>query len=350
MEKAKVKRNTFFSLVSLVVVILLSKLWNIYILIRDVDVPVNHDILTNSAAIKNFILGEGSELQYFALKKAVSILIFGNGNRLGMITSYLIWILLVVSIILWVTWLKQIKLIYRIVYCILCMFGFVIWWLGTMYVILFRFTNAEMKSLSSYDRYLQTYIIGIVACLLCIVFQYEKTYNLLAKMIFASVLMIFMIKTVVYNFKYCIESKESTVESLKVVSEKCGDVFRSSINPEIERVYIIDQTEKGLNSAEFYLTKYYLAPIKSNFDVAFNIPGDFRVSFCLGNKYSTDDISTTSFTIDEFSEVLEEYSYILIMSYDQNFEECYGEMFEADIEEGFYKIDRCDNQVKFIKE
>lgn len=316
--------------------------WNIYISLNHAVVWINTSRYEGMQTIFEFLCGKGSAIRYDTLRRAVERIVSLEYVKIGAMNCYILWIIILVCGIVIVGWLSGQERKRTMLYCILFFLGFMLWWLGVLFVTIFKFSEEEMLVLSSYDRYLQPYFIGILfaICGWFLVAEYKKKGFAIGSMML--VLCVCTYKTILFNIGYFYSSEESQIIQRDNIEVKCQEFMwaneRELFDASRDRIYIISQN-MGALSADYYDAEFLLSPIPVNLLCSYNEPANMNLSYCLGTPYSNDDIWTTSYTVDELSEILRGYSYLLILNCDDNFCNNYGSMFNDDIEaNGLYAI------------
>lgn len=316
--------------------------WNIYIQLNHAVVWVNTNRYEGFSTVLEFMQGKGGGIRYDTLRRAVERVLSFEYAQIGSMNCYILWAGILLGGIILLGIIKKAKKKKIVLCCIMFILGFIIWWLGVLFVTIFKFSEEEMLVLSSYDRYLQTYFIGVLfaICGLLFIEQYKKK-NI---MIFCLILCLFMCtyKTIQFNIGYFYSSEESQITQRNNIQVKCEEFMKATevglFDKNKDRIYIISQYNGAL-SADYYDAEFLIAPIPVNLLCSYNIPANVNLSYCLGKQYSTDDIWTTEYSVEEFSDALEGYTYLLVLTCDKNFYNNYGSMFEnGTVENGLYAI------------
>ncbi|MCH5279920.1 MAG: hypothetical protein J1E61_00515 [Lachnospiraceae bacterium] len=327
--------------------IIFSMSWTVYLKINEAIKWVNITGMYADISVFDLFVGKGDLEQYNTLKAAVSRFIDLKYIALGMNQSYIVWLVILAIGIFLIGLNRGVSIKSRLGAILWMLGGAFAWWLGMMYVMLFHFTVAEMRALSSYDRYMDTYIIGILFAILglLLVQMWDQKWYIptLAAMLCA----ILVCKTMLYNFMYIHTSVAGTLQQANDIGKKCNDKVLGRLIPGKDSIYVISQNS-GHESGDYYFAIYYLAPIRTNTQLSINEPGNRSLSYCIGDKYSLDDTYTTEYTVSEFENVLSTYTYLLILNFDDNFTSNYSVLFEGEINKGFYQINHTDMGIRLM--
>lgn len=306
---------------------ILSKMsWNILLTVHNTTIWINTKRYSGIDSIYRFILGNERQIKYQTLKRAVDILFSLKNDRVGYVRSYVIWILFTMIIIYAIN--RSIDKTLALKKILLYFMGFILWWMGTMFVTLFKFSDEEMMVLSSYDRYLQPYILGCI-CFCAIVLFRTKSDKFITIVISCLVLMTGI--HIYQNVRWDLNERPSRYSYWSKQYEKIQryrkNIKNSSLDMDTDRIYVISQNN-GPMSDDFYHAEYILSPIPTNTLCTYNQAGNVQLSYCMAISSAEDDKLTTVMTPNEFKNQLSEYSYIYIVNYDEAFYEAYKDMIE----------------------
>lgn len=317
--------------------------WNIYCKVHNATVYVNRSAHHLSASfLKNIF--EGKEVERHnvlmdAIRRALSIDFF----QIGWNRCYLLWMIVAVCLCCFIALKEKRGRIKAIIYSFYIIIFSTIWWIGVMYVELFKSSIDEMVALTSYDRYLDTIFISFIFALLIVFFTRadETRMSKGAVIVFGITIILFSYSNIKYNFSFCFANKVQTQIQMDNVIEKADREVLNRMTKENDKIYIISQQNIPM-VIDYYLANYYLAPIQCNLALSENIPDSFKKSYFLTSDYemAKEDEYVTYYSEEEFWDVLYEYTYVLILYHDDNFDNSYYNMFQNNkVEEGFYKID-----------
>lgn len=339
-NKTKLKEIGVFAILALMA----YSSWNIYLKLNNAEIWVNTNRYGGLEVVLNFLRGKGSAIRYDTLDRAIARIFSLRYVQIGAMNCYILWIIILIVGIIVVGYIKRETKKQNITYSILFILGFVCWWLGVLFVTLFKFSEEEMLILSSYDRYLQPYFIGILFAICGILFMEHYKNERLVIACLLTFIFVCTYKNVEFNWNYFYSSQESQVVQRNNIEIKCEEFLQAKekglINPHKDRIYIISQ-QGGALSADYYDAQFLIAPVPVSLLCSYNIPGNINLSYCLGNPYFENDIWTTQYTVEEFADVLKkgEYTYLLILTYDENFYDNYSSMFvEGIVKKGLFSI------------
>lgn len=328
--------------------------WIVYIKLNGAEIWVNTNRYKGLETVLEFLRGTESAIRYDTLQRAVNRIFSFKYVQIGSMNSYILWIIILIGGIVLLGFIKNKKPKQTMFYCILFVLGFIIWWIGVLFVTIFKFSEEEMLVLSSYDRYLQPYFIGVLFTIFGLLFiECYKRKNII---IFCILLLLFLntYKTIGFNIGYFFSSAESQIAQRDNIEKKCAEFLKAKekglFNHQKDRIYIISQ-QNGALSADYYDAEFLISPIPVNLLCSYNIPANVNLSYCLGKPYSSNDIWTTDYSVNEFSNVLEGYTYLLILTSDENFQNNYYSMFKnGTVEQGLYSIKRNGTHIMFEHE
>ena len=114
------------------------------------------------------------------------------------------------------------------------------------------------------------------------------------------------------------------------------------LDSETDLVYVLSQNDRGY---KFWVTHFNLTPVKS-------LPEEGFASWSLGKKYNNDDIWTKNFSVDKFSEYLQEFTHLYIDNADKQFIDGYGSVFAnpSDIKDKtLFRVENQNGATKLVK-
>lgn len=227
---------------------------------------------------------------------------------------------------------KEEKLKSNITYSILYLGGYA-YYIAIMILYFFCFVAYESLRLASFIRYMNTYLLFLLAITAMIFFQ-KITYSKKTELnlaIFLVFIAIFNIVRGEINIK--IPYKNTSITNRYLEDSKIIE----SNTKEDDKIYIISQKNDG---SSFFTLSYLTSPRKYNMD-----------NFSIGK--SEGDIFTKDISIPELSKFLieENYKYLYIQKIDENFITNYATMFKDKnpIEKHIYKIEKQKNKNVMFK-
>lgn len=220
---------------------------------------------------------------------------------------------------------KRKKIIRVSVDFILIVLGFLAYSASLLLMYMFLFLEYEGLNLSSFSRYIDTYILAMIMFLIYILIDLTHEIKKTAAMtilfcILAIVLLVTPIEYVLNNTLYSKKNIEENIEKRLpyIKSTKFADLIDYKDN----RVYFICQESKGRDYAISY---YNSTPVMMGYD--------YYMGWSLGEPYYDEDIWTLDFSLEKWENILKEsYTYVYIYKADQKFIERYGSLFENGVE------------------
>ena len=227
---------------------------------------------------------------------------------------------------------KEEKLKSNITYSILYLGGYA-YYIAIMILYFFCFVPYESLRLASFIRYMNTYLLFLLAITAMIFFQ-KITYSKKTELNLA----IFLVFIAIFNIvkgeiNIRIPYKNTSITNRYLEDSKIIE----SNTKEDDKIYIISQKNDG---SSFFTLSYLTSPRKYNMD-----------NFSIGK--SEGDIFTKDISITELSKFLIEgnYEYLYIQKIDENFIINYATMFKDKnpIEKHIYKIEKQENKNVMFK-
>lgn len=343
-KRPEINKHFFSTILRGIVVWMVSWTWTLYVRLHDGINWLYRDGIQNIGLL-DVLKGNGSEVQNQALEELLDRFFNLKYFQFGWNRSFLAWTIIAIVGLMLLCRLEHVKLKKTLSLLSAVLISEAGWWFGTVYVILVTFTDEIMLYANSYERYLDDFFLGIVFCeIICAFCAFRKNYT--AKkprhyMVIATTFVLLGIMTfypIAYNSYYIYSTRDdtNTIDQLRYVltDVEKNKLSRASIDK--DRVYIIAQNE-GL-SAKYYFALYDVAPLGANTQLSYNRPGDLHVSYCIGDPYDANDKRTTNYGAEEFSDILEDYTYLLIADYDNSFVSRYGLLFNGRVIHGLYQV------------
>ncbi len=200
---------------------------------------------------------------------------------------------------------------------ILIVLGYIGYALLVLLTYISVFSEYEATRLASFDRYMDSYALGVLIIQLAILIK-ELATNKQKLTIF--IISLFAIFSFSINsetmLNVTIGSPADTINGLKIREEY--NIYKNKITKYLntnEKLYFISTNDSGF---DYYVAKYEITPIKIS-------PG----AWSIGSPYDENDIWTKNKTKEEWKkELLENYDYVYLYDIDNEFKETYGELFE----------------------
>ncbi|MEI7539268.1 MAG: hypothetical protein WCJ36_00655 [Candidatus Saccharibacteria bacterium] len=210
-----------------------------------------------------------------------------------------------------------------------------------LFMYLFVFSEYEAIHLASMDRYIGTYILGLLALSVFLLINYiiksrgnRCSPNFKIAFLFILLMCFVPVKDVVNDT--ILSSSTNKVRQQNRTPYYRAEQFSKSLDPKKDRVYIISQMNNG---EDYWKAGYALTPIQTS-------PNNGAWS--LGMPYTPTDIWTVNKTAKEWSDDLKSYSYVYLQYIDDRFVNDYGQLFEniSDIRSrDIYSIDKSGGRV-----
>ena len=214
--------------------------------------------------------------------------------------------------------------------------GFIIYSLLLMATFMFAFTEAEGRSLASYERYMSTFFIAWVLNIIAIFLikneeKPDENEGLIAIIIIISLVCLY--GSSILTLIQPINKNNSTIPVY--IQEKASIV--TSTLKSTDKVYVIFQ-DPGY-SVDPFVFRYCISPIVMN----------LMDEYSLGELDSPEDKLTYNITEKEWERKLidENYDYVFILKSNNEFVEIYKDAFEDgtnfdDIENKIFKVNKID--------
>lgn len=286
----------------------------------------------------DIIIGKGSEYDYEILSKFMKAFVNSHltqGNGKPFVSNIVFLFIIIIMCYMCSEWIGRKRAVaLSINICICTLFYFI----GMLYVYMFSFYGIESLSLASYKRYSSLWF-GEVIIFLIILILYnreqckEKSKNFIKILFkyFPVMLSIYIICNLYIVFKvyngYFVFTRDSAD---KAYTDMCHVEEYKRFLTEDDRVYIVSQ-DSGYN---FLYAKYLLTPI-SCADEYLKSGSGIRTW-----KLGTENMENEKFyTVNEWSEILKDFTYVYIHNIDDSFIDRYDNIFMDSIrEKSIYKI------------
>lgn len=200
------------------------------------------------------------------------------------------------------------------------MAGLVLFTAGMLITYLFSFSEYEASILSSFQRYISTYLQGMFACVVMILLfcSYSPRQGKPDRMsIMKLVLLVFLAIFIPMNNISNITSGLTRKDAVKM-REKYTDIVHkveiSEIKPG-DKIWIIAEHTDGF---EYWILKYEFIEQSAK-------QGPY---WSLGEKSSDADVWTSNLSVDDWEKELADYDYVVTYSVDATFKNTYKSLFE----------------------
>lgn len=182
---------------------------------------------------------------------------------------------------------------------------------------MFSFGAYEGPRLASFDRYVNTYLIGAIIVLFGVsLSQYSKTKQ--GKTATTSLIIICLLvalpslKAVLRDVRHVIGGQQNEVVEN---SSQYWQMIKEKTNPK-SRIYLVWQGSDGTENTIF---SYGIMPRGHN-----------RGCWSVGEPYADGDVWTCRMTSSEFEQALVDYDYLLVAHADKKFEERFPSLFGSE--------------------
>lgn len=295
----------------------------------------------------NIVFGNGTAQEYDIINKFVRAFINSHltqGNGKPFVSNLIIVAAIAIMIFLCKEWLGRKRTVILSISISICTFFYMI---GILWVYLFSFQGVEAINLASYKRYSSLWLGAVVIFLVTMiivkkgyVIQYSSNLKKYIYLIFPTAFGIYVVCNLyivffVYN-GYFVFNKESASDAYNNV--KHVEEYKEFLTDE-DKVYVVSQS----GGYYFLYIKYLLTPILCS-DEYLQENSEIR-SWKLAAE--NDD---QSYTIDEWSKILEDYTYVYIYEVNDEFINRYNGIFENEIKEKeLYKVVNNVGKVRLVQ-
>lgn len=194
------------------------------------------------------------------------------------------------------------------------MAGFLVYLLSLLILYLFSYSQFEAVKLASADRYIFTYILGMLCSYVGIFVLYFREKQLLVHILALVVTSLCVTKDGVFDV--LMYPKESVLTSQMLEEGYRGSGrFQDKLDGTKDRVYVISQNNYGL---DYWVLRNVFTPVKINDNYTWSI----------GESYGDGDVFTAYKDIYSWSEDLKQFDYVYLFRVDDQFRQQFGELFE----------------------
>lgn len=306
--------------------------WSIYLKFMDVSSGWDLSVI-NLNSIMTFLKREGEEYQYDTYHNFVN---YFCETPLRYIVFFILLSLLFIFLFSKSEYRRQLILVLSGIAIGFFLYAFV-------YLILytFIFSPYEAIRLASVDRYFSTYyyaMFGFLFYLILDCFASGYTVRITPCPVLLVCMIPFLCTDHLCDFLLHPDvSAEQTIEDR--LSLGVPQTIVTALNPDLDRVYVIDQNGNGYNSL---FVRYELTPM---------VPSTGPYS--LGPAYGDGDVWTQNITKQEWADFLQDYTHVYIVHTDDQFKNLYGNFFEdpSTLEDRtLYRIENQDSNIRLVFE
>lgn len=347
----KIKKSLFLTS-PLLAIILIQLIWQMHLKIAGVS-----SYWLNSSRINPQSFLQWNLLPY--QKEVINIFKNALFNKPVLPLEYpiikILLLIAVVAIILSITIrIKNIKPIRLIATFLGIIAGNIFYILILLIFYIFLIGEYGALTLSCYERYLYSYLIGIFfVFLIFILLEKDKNWiehikNIYLKNLITilSIVLVFFIYNSLYNRTRdsinleLLKSRESVHQSIQT-REKYNKVleWKTYFSDKNKRTYIISQRDKGLDSL---IILYVLYPTSNKWI------WDFSVSLEPYYPELNDPWTMIISPEDWGTYVIKNYDFLYLFNYDDNFTKLYGHYFDNLTQYQLYKVDSTNGNLKLI--
>ena len=216
-----------------------------------------------------------------------------------------------------------------------------------MLLLLYMFTFSEYEGvrLAAINRYLSTYLLGmltfLVFLILYVILQTPKFKSKMQLVLIVLMGLIFVVNVEPLRnvtLRYPADLKRT--QAIRAPYENMNKIQRL-LNRKTDRLYFISQNSDGF---DYWVARYNLTPIKTE-------PA-FDWSWSLGTPYGDSDVWTQRITCDEWTQQLaKQYRYVYLHKVDAQFKDEFKNAF-LDIKsignDKLYKVESVGGKIKLV--
>ena len=329
-KKESIKQyNKIFILFSTIVLSYI--LWKLNLYINNIHSTWSNPINIKETIKSLLLIGDG--YQVIVVKNFIFSVFKNSVSTMIQITIFNMFLFL----ILWILFIrnklsgKEKKLRFTL-FSIMFLFVGILYLLILLILYITKFSEYEAVRLASFSRYINTYFVSAIFIYLFITLKLllegKKSISIELMVIFVVSFYIFDIGPLLSltgRFEF---SKNYTIEKRNEYNFYEKFVKNITFN---EKVYVISQNSTGEDS---YIIRYLSSPKGIN-----------SGNWSIGNPYYEGDIWTKNISLETWeTDLLENYSYVYIHKYDEQFRNLYGSFFSSDLSnKTFYKVEKLEN-------
>jgi len=182
------------------------------------------------------------------------------------------------------------------------------------------FSEYEALRLASYQRYMNSYIFGLILMELCMIIKVLSPYR---RKFGKFIMILFILLVFNMNHAYIIRVTLNARQQVKATQESRSNFdnlvkIKNECIKDTSSIYFVATNTVG---AEFYIAKYELTPHQINYD---------NFGWSIGIPYYEGDIWTKNITCEKWKEdLIENYDYVYLHIIDEQFIELYGDLFNS---------------------
>lgn len=190
------------------------------------------------------------------------------------------------------------------------------------------FSQYESTNLASIDRYLGTYLLCMLVLTIFILINYftKSTLGRLSqniKIAFLFVLLLCIIPIDSFIDNTILQTSSNNSRRAIRLPYEAVEQYSSLLNPKKDKVYVISQDSNGL---DYYILRYDLTPVRIQNQP---IKPLTDVAWSLGSPYSANDLWTVNASPEEWSNSLNNFTYVYLYKIDSQFINSYGQLFDS---------------------
>lgn len=204
------------------------------------------------------------------------------------------------------------------------------------------FSDYESLRLASYERYIGTYILGMLIIILALLIN-KYSVNIKKNNIFIILsigMLLFLTNyNVIINSTIYARADVATTRRIRKPYKKFKNITDKYLK-EDDLLYFISTNDNGI---DFYISRYELTPKKMNLAYGWSI----------GNPYDENDIWTIQKSKDQWKEeLLQSYDYVYLFDIDEQFIENYKTLFKNKndiVDNSLFKVVKNSNSNKILE-
>ncbi len=291
--------------------------------------------------IINFLCGKGEVYQYEVLRNFYDALWNQDFSSYVFNMRYIQWAMICIIGLLFIHFLKKglrqkIKL-----YNIIIILGLVLYTIGMLFLYIFTYSEYEAIRLASFNRYLSTYLFGILIFIVAMIGEScaKKESDIHAIYIEGTLLAVLSFLLPLSNLDGITIDNRKNINEARKIRENYMDVaqYMPLLDYKTDKVSIISQHDNGFD--KWNLT-FLLTPVPT-----------LSGLWSIGPKLDDGDIWAIDITPEEWLERLDEndVNYVYLHNIDDQFIKTYGDCFtEIPSQHNMYHLKKYDNTLKLI--
>jgi hypothetical protein len=320
----KIKRELIYLLLPVISCFITYASWYAYIKIHKIQIGFSNPALPD--LLKIFGINAPS---YYNTTIINFVHSFFSLKQYGIINfSFFLWSILITIVLYYVCRLRNSYGYKKFSTQLVIIIGLSLYSGVILIMYLTAFSEYESTIVASFDRYIGTYFLGllVVALLLAIESIIRDTRGAREHLPLN-----FKIFTILFVF-LCLAPINYIVDN--TVLERFSNADRRAsrlpyedmrqyeklLNRKKDSVFIVSQNTTG---QDYYILRYNFTPIRTQ-----SSPPKVPIIWSLGKPYSSKDQWTADISVDKWSKILENFTYVYLYKIDDRFIKDYGQLFD----------------------